>query len=194
MKKLLVFAAMVLVLGGLFVGFGFYVQSKAAREATPAAQNFHDADARLLADEVMAQGNSPRAVLLAHGMAAELNRDREDRRARGRLGPFSQTEGPFRVWCELHDTYCAFLVFASGLPATESKVVRAQAELAWSTALVQLDDHPLRIDLEMAVALRGTHEYGPIRIGKTDSDDDPTAYDGKPAAIYRFFVRPGDPR
>lgn len=194
MKKLLVFTAIPLVLGGLFVGLGFYFQSHAAREATPAAKNFHEANAHLMADEAMAQGNSPRAVLLAHGMAEELNREREDRRVRGRPGPFSQTEGPFRVWCELHDTYCAFLIFASGLPATEPKVVRAQADLAWSTARVQLDDHPLRIDLEMAVGLRGGHGYGPIRIGRTDSDDDPQAFDGKPNAVYRFFVRPDDPR
>jgi hypothetical protein len=195
MKKLVLIVAVVAGAGVLLLGgcVLLLVGVAGKREVTQAERNFQEASGQITAHkEQVAFGNSPRAVDIAKAVSDDLKKARTDLFKGGKRGKFSLSDGEFLTYCELQASYCAILVHVPELRQYDKEAKEIQGDIAWEIALGQMHDRFPEQDFELAVGLRGSILYGPIRIGKTQADEDPKSFDGKSEKLHRFFVRPGD--
>lgn len=137
---------------------------KRARDYPPGLgmEQFKSATEQLDQESTRANGNSPKAVELADRMRTIM----EAMRDKYFTGASSY---PIKVYCELHEKSCAFLVLVPGLYRADDEGKQQFAEMAWISAQPLFRHLPKRPE-SLAIGLRDSIPYDVVWTGRVTDD------------------------
>ena len=162
------------------------------RAATPGYEELLAADKLIVSNRHgVANGNTPEAKKLAAMVSREMRVLREAMFEKGK-SDLMLTGGDFLVFCELHETTCAFLLHVPEMRRFTSEAKASMMDLAYNVACEALDElegtHPRRL----AVGTKGNMFFDRVLIGDFTPNDEEPLKRAKPVELEGGLKAPSE--